>query len=116
MNRIKRKLLLVILLLFNVSLLLSGCDKDSFQDKFSKVKVGMKQSEVYDILGDAEDVDKTMDEAGYLFSYWFVGASSMEDAQAKTNNNKKIKYYLVIFERKSGIFYVSEVDTGIWGV
>lgn len=111
----KCKLLLLLLLLM---LTLTGCkNSEPGIHNFKKVKVGMTIEEVFDLLGEHDDYDA---DPYFQYSYWFDGASSMKDAQKKTERGQVIKYYLVIFYAQDQVNYKIEskedILSGIWGV
>lgn len=111
----KCKLLLLLLLLM---LTLTGCkSSEPGIHNFKKVKVGMTPEKVFSLLGEYDDVDT---EKYFQFCYWFDGATSMEDAQKKTEKGKIVKYYCVIFFAEDQVTYKIEskedIFSGIWGV
>lgn len=113
MKRIK---LLVIILL--VCLCLCGCTAkgEPNNTNFKKIKVGMTPKEVYKLMGNPQDSEN---EEYFEFNYWFIDATSMEDAQKKFEKGKAIRYYCVIFFAEDKMTYKIEakedIITGIWG-
>ena len=113
MKRIK---LIVILLL--VGLCLCGCTAkgEPSDQNFKKIKVGMTPDKVHTLMGKPHD---TENEEYFEFQYWFIGATSMADAQKKYEKGKAIRYYCVIFFAEDRMTYKIEdkqdIITGIWG-
>ncbi len=110
----KFKLFIIVLLL---GLCLCGCTKGEANDKtFKRVKVGMTPDQVYDLLGKPDDTET---EQYFEFDYWFVGASSMQDAQKKYEKGIAVKYYLIIFFQDENYNFKIEskedIHQGIWG-
>lgn len=110
----KVKLLIMVLLIF---ICLSGCTAGEPSDRnLKRVKVGMTPSEVHHLMGKPTDTENN---EYFEFQYWFEGATSIEDAQAKFEKGRAIKYYCVIFFAEDKVTFVVEskedVFSGIWG-
>lgn len=106
-----------ILITFILLLSLCACTtKEPSLSRFNEIKKGMTPQQVYSIIGKPDD---TENEQFHEIQYWFDGASSIEDAQAKTNKGKAIRYYVVIFFTEDLENYRIEskddILTGIWG-
>ncbi len=117
MKRIKNLLLISIAILT----FLSGCtstQNETYAKKFKKIKVGMDITKVESIMG-APDESNIMDQ-NYMVYYWFIGASSSDDAYRKYEKGIAVTYYCVIFYSDDYVNYkIAEKDdifSGIWGV
>ncbi|MBR6516128.1 MAG: hypothetical protein IKT40_04660 [Bacilli bacterium] len=110
----KIKFIIITLILF---LSLCACtSKEPSLDRFKEIKVGMTPDQVHAILGRPDD---TENEQHFEIQYWFEGASSIEDAQQKTNKGKAIKYYCIIFFAEDQMTFKIEskddILSGTWG-
>lgn len=110
-----KKYLFLFLIIFVA--FMASCQEKTFNSKFTSIKEGMSKDKVYQTLGEPDDIDSSLEDKGVLFCYWFEGAKDMDEAQTRTNEGKRITYYLVILTVSKGTYYVIEDGTekGIWG-
>lgn len=110
----KIKFIIITLILF---LSLCACtSKEPSLDRFKEIKAGMTPNQVYAIIGRPDD---TENEKYHEIQYWFDGASSIEDAEAKRKKGIAVKYYCVVFFAEDGMTFKIEsnedVFSGTWG-
>lgn len=120
----KLRYLLIALLLF-ITVLCASCSKnDTYDAKLKKVKVGMTENQVINVMGDYEGMDPFhMDydnDIYYKALYWFDTVNSLTEAEAKRAKGMNVKYYCVVLYSTDMQTYKvndkADIFSGFWGV
>lgn len=117
MTYIKKSLWIIIIAI----MLLTSCNQnqnETYAKKFKKIKVGMDLEQVEKIMGEPDE--SNIVDQNYMIYYWFVGATSSDDAYRKYEKGIAITYYCVIFYSDDYINYTittkDDIFSGTWGV
>ena len=121
MNILRKSKNIFIVIMFCLLVLVTGCAKteeEKMDRKFRRIKVGMDAERVTAILGKPAET-YTINE-NYVCDYWFIGATSIQDAQSKSDKGKHVKYYGVIYFTTDlqhfEIMSKEDIIQGKWGI
>lgn len=121
MNILRKSKNIFIVIMFCLLILVTGCAKteeEKMDKKFRKIKVGMDPERVSEILGEPTET-YTINQY-YVCDYWFLGADSIKDAQAKADKGRFVKYYGVIYYTPDlqhfEIMDKEDIIKGTWGI